>query len=66
MAHTFHPSIWKPDTGGSLKSKINLVYRVSRRTVSSQTAKATQGNTVSKTKKKKKKKKKSLTCFLCM
>jgi hypothetical protein len=47
MAHTFNPSTWEAEAGGSLISEFeaSLVYRVSSRT-----ARTAQRNPVSKTK----------------
>jgi hypothetical protein len=47
--HAFNPSTPEADIGKSLKFKVSLIYRASSRT-----ARATQGNPVSKKKKKKK------------
>jgi hypothetical protein len=32
VAHTFNPSIWEAEAGGSLEFETSLVYRVSSRT----------------------------------
>jgi hypothetical protein len=45
VAHTFNPSTWEAEAGGSLKIEASLFYRVSSRTV-----RAIQRNTVSKKK----------------
>jgi hypothetical protein len=47
VVHTFNPSTWEAEAGGSLEFEASLVYRVSSRT-----ARATQKNPVSKKKKK--------------
>ena len=50
VAHTFNPSTWEAEAGGSLEFKASLVYRVSCRA-----ARTTQRNPVSKNKKQKQK-----------
>jgi hypothetical protein len=50
VAHTFNPSTWEAEAGGSLEFEASLVYKVSSRT-----ARAIQRNPVSKKTKKKKK-----------
>jgi len=41
VAHTFNPSTWEAEAGGSLEFKASLVYRVSSRT-----ARATKRNPI--------------------
>ena len=50
VAHAFNPSTWEAEAGGFLEFEASLVYKVSSRT-----ARATQGNPVSKSNKQKNK-----------
>jgi hypothetical protein len=51
VAHSFKPSTWKAEVGGSLEFNASLIYRLSSRA-----ARATQTNSVSKNKNKTKNK----------